>query len=452
MMADDPFNGWTKLGLGDQVAAGLAKPGPLAGWVKSSSSTENAQAIREGLNPNPKPQIGTPLPAPWGLPNFPPAPIGMAVPGPGRALGPVARPIIGKVLGSLTGQMGAQGAASGLETAMSGGSAGDVGKSAGISAGLTGALGLPFTAAGLAAKSASAKRLIGAEATQHAEAVAAHEDKVATALTDHFKKAVPAWKGYPSGWKGVEEMVVGKGQSDLSEMFQKGIQGKRIQLDPRDARALGLQDMRGSTDKTVQTVEVSAEDANRLKAALRKRDPVAYQRVDNAIVNAMEPGVRKAYAEGQAMIGFVDKSGAIREGKLDPQKLVDGMYKVNTINELRRRGVGNATKGVFQAARGGPLAPRTPQELGIKTSPVTAPALGGALGHAAGFGIGGMLGHPWMGSMVGGPIGAAAGKAAFPHGIVTQAPLSPTAQNLLALPPQQIAQAIQLYLRSHGQP
>lgn len=348
-----------------------------------------------------------------------------------------------------------------------------------------------------ATEQAHAARVAEQEA-KFGKAAAGHAEKSGAQIADEARKAVPAWKDYPADVKGLTDMVYGTGQQKLSEAFDTAMKdvvtkgkGTMVPVLAEDAKVLGIKNTR--TPKFADAgakrpkVEVDAGELAEAATGFWKKDSNVYRRVVGALdaKGVGDPAARKAYSSGQAFIQYIDKTKALEGGVFRPDRIVKGLTDLKTVDQLRRRSMGNVFEGPMQAARGGPLAPpdipkpvvppfippprpslgqpplprvapqtpmptpRSPEELGVRTSPLTAPAMGGALGHVAGFGLGELVGHPWMGSMIGGPLGAAAGKAAFPQGLVS-APLPASLRAIMSLPPQQANALIQLYFGGQG--
>lgn len=344
---------------------------------------------------------------------------------------------------------------------------------------------------------------VAAQAAEQAAKTRAHSEQAAESIADAFKAQVPAWKDYPSDTKGLLDMVYGKGPQAVSEQFDQAMKsavetakGKMIQVPVEDIKALGLKPQAdplaglspAAREALVRAGKIPAgggplnptgavDAADVLSAVIGKwrNDPGLYRRVMGVLDQAGigDPKARAEYKSAQALINYVDKTGALRGEVLNAEKVLGGFTKTKTVNELRRRGQGDIFEGPMQAARGGPLAPPeipkpvippyfpparptlplaptprsvptqpTPADLGVGISRFTAPSIGATLGHVLGYGLGGSLGHPWMGSMAGGSLGAAAGKAAFPQGVITNAPLSPELSRALRISPSILAALI----------
>jgi len=319
---------------------------------------------------------------------------------------------------------------------------------------------------------------------QHATETAAHSERAAASLADEFKKANPALKDFPSDQKGLTDMVVGRGQQVVSEAFDKSLKdvatkgaGKMIQMTAEDAKALGVKNMRtpkpvapsGRGYEPPTLVDVDAGEVAQRMTGFWKKDPKVYRRAAESLdaANIGDPAARKAYSQFQGLVQYIDKNKGLKDGVLQADKLVGGLYDVGKVNILRKRGLGNVFEGPMQAARGGPLAPpepgpfvagpRTPlprkpsplempskpamppapnripppaPEKNFSQSQLTGPGVGATLGGIGGYLTGGALGHPYIGGHIGAGIGAGIGKSAFPEGIA-MGQLSPELARLL---------------------
>lgn len=263
-----------------------------------------------------------------------------------------------------------------------------------------------------------------------------HAEQAAASIVADYKRIVPAWKDFPNGVKGLQEMVVGKGQEALSISFDKAMKeaakagtGKQVFIDPKDAASLGIKVMQGAKDPAITKVGVDGGELARRATGFWKTDPTVYRRAIYALDKAGlgDPAAREEYKIGQSLINFIDKSGALKGGTFHPEAIVNGLHKVKLVNELRRRGMGDVFRGHMQAALKDvpqppavPPAP-TPQEVtGIKTmkNPIAAHPFSGA---AIAEGLAAVLGHHGFG--VPGALGYGAALLS-PRELVTQAPLT----------------------------
>jgi hypothetical protein len=258
--------------------------------------------------------------------------------------------------------------------------------------------------------------------------VSSHGEKAAASIMDSAKKLIPAWQGFGSDVKGLTDAVVGKGQQLLSQDFDKEMakivaQGTGTLVNMRGdlAQKLGVSGTEGGIPGMVMV------DAGALAQAATgawKKAPDAYRAAVDTLAKAGlgSEAARKAYMTGQGVIQFIDKTGAlagdlkkgIKAGMLDPDKLVEGMYDVKTIDALRKRGLGDVFRGPFQAARGGPSPLTKPPKPDYpEKSPMLQPS------ETPGTGIKEMKnplsGHPW--TLGGGLEGIAAGLGHHMYGM-----------------------------------
>jgi hypothetical protein len=406
----DPMEGWQKLGPGDLVAHGLAKPGPLAGWVKRGADpAQNAQAIREGINPSPQPQSppteaprdaqgvlqGVP-PAiqqrfehPFGLPRMPVAPASLAAPGAG---------ILGNMLG--------QGAAAGGEALVQGRGPLQAGKEAlgsALGSGVLGAAGKGVS------KATSALRL------------PAYAEKISSDLASYLKKEVPAWEKISNvkdmlfSQRGVNKLHRAYDES-LAEVVKKGT-GKSVQIPAQAAEALGVEgavgqnlspavrDALARAGKDVGTPGMVKVDAGELAQAMNGKGKGstlgAYRAAAKALdeANIGDPAARKAYRTAMGLRDYLSKTGAITpQGTLDVIKAQAGLVKKGQVDELLKRDLGEEVTKIL-----------TPGGKALKKGSLAGPmgATGGILGGLSGA-VGGHALGP-LGPLAGVPLGAGFG-------------------------------------------
>lgn len=311
------------------------------------------------------------------------------------------------------------------------------------------------------------------DATAYSAQKSLHAEDAARSLVDDFKTAHPALKGIPSTYEGLTNIVYGKGQSLVSEAFDKSLTdvvakgaGKVVPLPLEDAKALGFKNMRthkiapsGRGVEPVESVDVDAgELAQRLPGSWKK-NPMAYRRGVSALDEAGigDPVAREQYSKFQGLVDYLDKVKALTPTGLATKNIEKGLYDLKKINTLRKRGIGDALEGPMQVARGGPLAPQKPEPFqappfipGARTplpqapqplplpqrtempqrpqripppepqdprSQFTGPAIGGSIGGLLGYLGGSAMGHPYLGAHAGAGLGAAAGKTLAPKGI-----------------------------------
>lgn len=297
----------------------------------------------------------------------------------------------------------------------------------------------------LAFDKAMTESLNAADRAEYQKLVSAHEagvEKSASSIVKDFKKLVPSWQELPDGVQGLQDMVVGQGQSLLSKKFDSAMKavidtgkGTKIALPRNDIEALGMR-TKEFIDGPAGPLTIGVVDAGEVASkAVGKwsKEPGAYRRVVAALDKAGigDPAARAEYKAGQGLIGFVDKSGALKGDKFNPEALINGMNKVKVVDELRKRGLGDVFRGPLQAARGVPTAPSSPPvprslpkqgvTEGVKkiANPIREhPWAGAALAEMGAS----ALGHHGFG----GPAALGyLGSQALPKEIVTQARLTP---------------------------
>ena len=265
--------------------------------------------------------------------------------------------------------------------------------------------------------------------------------KAADSIVADFKAKVPAWSGLKGGVEGLQDMVVGQGQELLSKKFDTVMKqvidsgaGTKIVLPRADVEALGMK-TKEFVDGPAGPLTLAVVDAGQAAAsAVGKwsKEPGAYRRIVSALDKAGigDAAARQEYKAGQALINFVDKSGALKGGTFNPEAAINGMNRVKTVDELRRRGMGDVFRGPMQAARGvpkAPLKPPVPREVPPEAITEGIKRVKNPLG-----------GHPWLGGLAGEAIGHMAGaptglpfamgalaSQTMPKEIVTQARLTP---------------------------
>lgn len=313
------------------------------------------------------------------------------------------------------------------------------------------------------------------DATAYAAQKAAHANDAAASLAEDFKAAHPALKDLPSTYEGLTNMVYGKGQSLVSEAFDKSLQevvkkgaGKPVTLTVDDAKALGFKNMRGQRYQIAPSgrglepevkVDVDAGELAQRLPGFWKKNPQVYRRGVGALDEAGigDPAAREQYSKFQGLVDFLDRNKALTPTGLNTKNIEKGLYDLKKVNVLRKRGIGDVLEGPMQVARGGPLAPHKPApfeappfiagprtplppapaprampprpEMPMKPnrlppsppqdprSQFMGPATGGAIGGLLGYLGGAAMGHPYIGAHVGAAMGAPAGRVLAPQGI-----------------------------------
>ena len=212
--------------------------------------------------------------------------------------------------------------------------------------------------AGYAKAVAAREDLIKAQRTEHAE-------KGAAKVADAFKQEVPPWRDYPSNVRGLVDIVYGTGPEKLSKYFDDELKaaiaqgrGKTIALSFEDAMNLNI--------KTVDVqpggqVFADAGDAILAVVGKWKEFPATYRRVTNSLVDlgVGNEEARAAYKAGQGLISFTDKTKMVTPPKkaewvaeevFHSDRAQAGLTQLKTVNELRRRGLGNALEGPLAEA------------------------------------------------------------------------------------------------------
>lgn len=393
----DPLSGWQKLGPGDLVAHGITPPGPLGGWVKSSDPVQNAQTIREGINPPTQPPaapespnwfqrakaattVDLPVLGKTSLLGVKPAPAALAAPGAG-------------ILGSMAGQ----GIAAGAEALVGGKSPLQAGKDA-----LGGAVG-----GGVGGGIAKVGERLFSPAIK-----AAFEGRTGRKLAQQIQSLVPAWAGLPKNAKGLYEMAHGEGENLLDATF-KGAKnlipaGHVTEVPIELAQAAKITGARvpiaakGSDEGPIMVKVATRELVDGLPLLRQKGRGFAsdaWHAMDRSlegVPGAALQAARSQYRNGMGWVEFAEKGGFLKGEKYDAAKAMAALDKHG--KELLSRGM----QGVRGTVRG-PLAdPIKAGNLGrIGT------AIGGVAGGLAGHGLGvpgeagGLIGGGYLGHMLG---------------------------------------------------
>lgn len=298
------------------------------------------------------------------------------------------------------------------------------------------------------------------------KAAAEHADDAAAKIAADLKRNVPPLAELPANTKGLVDMVYGQGKQKVSEFFDDAMRqvaeraaGQTVQVPTEAAKRLGLpipEDplagltaaardalaRSGRLPEGVGTGLVTVDAAELAKRATGfwKKDPGAYRAAVNALdeANIGDPLARAAYKYYQGLVQIIDKTKALTGETLHPEKLLAGGTQLRTVEELRRRGIGDVFRGPTQAARGGPVAP-TPREVPALPPELARPDIRTAhlpwyAKHLIGGGIGNVLAG-WPGAA----IGAGLAHAVLPSRIVTSAPLTPGVEQALRTMPGPLA-------------
>ncbi len=244
----------------------------------------------------------------------------------------------------------------------------------------------------------------GPKATdQHAAAVREYEQGGAKTIADAFKQQVPAFKDFPSNEAGLVGMVSGDGPKRMSERFDLGMKdivkagrGKQVELQIRDAEALGLK-VEAAHDPLAGISPVAREAlerAGRLPAAgpgvdrqmfdagqvaeratgFWKKDHGVYRRVVGALDKADlgDPALRGEYRAGRALLDFAEASQMLKGQKFNPEAARAAFDHVKKLDTLRKRGQGHISTGPIAEAVNRPAPQLTlPAEPAAGRPPIT---------------------------------------------------------------------------------
>ena len=454
---------------------GYTGSAPIA-MPQQASGQGPLAAIGSFLTARPTPQG---QPSPYGIPNIPSAPLGMAMP-------PAA---------SLLGRSALQGGAAGVEALQAGKGPLDIAKEAGKGAAFNvGAEKVLGPLARFIGRQSSAKgatkaydaavatregkiahdtAMTGAvnttEQSAFKTAAGAHADDAAKKIAQDLIDKVPALKGTEVSGKGLYDAIYGSGKGKVSTAFdtafkdvvEKG-KGQVVQVPEEVASKLGLTNagagvaglpanIQALFNKGAQKAGITPPtgtqgmlgvDAAELASKITGKfatDPRSYRAAMTALDEAGigDPAARAAYKAYSGYSDLIDKAKGIdANGVLNPSNILKALADIKKVDILRRRGLGSGTEGAIQeAARGGPLKP-TPREVPTPSPEISAPDIKTMKNP---FG-----GHPWIGGMAGGAAGHALGLGnlghvlgfgagaglsnALPREIVTKGPLSAGAQ------------------------
>jgi hypothetical protein len=231
----------------------------------------------------------------------------------------------------------------------------------------------------------------------------AHAEQGAALVAGYFDEKVPSWRGLPKDEAGLADRIVGTGQQRIGDTFDAAMKaaldeakGKRVVLDSADVSALGVESQgsvmpppgsgprhfgRGE-GRALMPAQEYVDAADLIKAMTGKSSSarIAYRNAAFALDTAGigDPKVRAEYKSAQALIGFAARSKMIvpgtggRQFEFSPENALKGLTDLNTVNQLRRRGEGNAVEGVIsKATRAIPSkpGPLTPPTMPVRPSP-----------------------------------------------------------------------------------
>ncbi len=463
------FPGLKIMSPAEEVAAGLRPPGPLAPALTSGASpTENNQAIRAMVNPDPQtPQDLSALPkGPGGFPIVPPSMRGQVTnPFPsftgqiGQNIKTRYPQIAAQIAGTMVGNPYLGALAGG--GSMAGGKLlqGESPTKAATAGGLTAGLGaaIPGIVQGAAATVASGPfRQVFAKQTMQQ-------------LGEYLKARIPTLSGFKADEKGVFQMLIGpRGFAKVHKWYDDYLKGvvaqganKEITIPASAAEVLGIDTIGGhnfsqnsspavrealvragklasSPGPWLQTgVKVNAADAAIKMTGRWEKNPGEYQAVAKALDEAGigDPSIRSGYKAWIGLRQHMSQTNAFKGERYHPEKAMGGLTKIDTADELSRRGLGEAI-GIIRGPGKHPIT-----ESGI--NPWMKRATGGAAGE---IGME-MLGMP---KGLGFPVGLLAAEALVPQYRHVPIPQN-FLQSLHGVAPQVAAQAGQQVTSTNAQ-
>lgn len=228
---------------------------------------------------------------------------------------------------------------------------------------------------------------VAAQQKAYEAAVLSHQDMAAKSIMDDAKSVVPEWAELPSNLKGIVEITTGKGKALSQAAFEKAYteafeaaKGHPVFLNPDDIAYFRLPVNKGGRANLADgtTIESGSIDAGDLIKAMnekpfKNRDWTVYERASRALADqgvGIPAEAREAYKNAMGFADYIQNSGAIKEGVLDTDRLVKAMYDVKTIEAVRRRSMGDAFTGPFQAAR---IEPEMPSGVPAPPAPIPKP-------------------------------------------------------------------------------
>lgn len=446
-----PYEGEVPLTPIELQARGLMPPGPLAPPMTPGAPLTNEQAIKDKAQ-----EVVSQLPGVEVRPGIRQVPPGTPVtelPSPGQYVMQNFMKNLPSIAGMTAATVipGGGGAVSGplARTLAGGGAAGGAAALQGKGLGESAQEGAAFGAGQLGGEVVGGMARAGANKLLYSQFAKDSAGK----LADLVKKNVPAWGAYASDAKGLHEMIYGKeGQARLSAEFDKALkagvkaareQGIRVPITTEDAEKLGLvsggleglEALRGDPAKNIRMLlpSMPAGDVAEKIVGWWKKDPAMYRRVVNALDEAGvgDPAARRAYKWGSGFAQFMDKTKALRGEEYYPERAVAGLSNLKTVNELRRRGMGE----VMDLVRGPGESPLSVTHMGPWQRHWAGALLGGGLGGAAGL----ATGNP-MNAAMGASGGGGLGVIAMPSNIYHNVPLSEGAKTIFQSGPTALGQ------------
>lgn len=365
-------------GLGSMAGGVGAAPGGIIGAGLGAAGEENLRQMLSG--------------------RFDPARVGMEglVGGASQAGGEAALAPFRYVLNALRLKKATQAATAAYETAKST-RAGEVARDEAIATAKTAADKAAYATNVVATKTANQAavqahkaEVAAIEATQ-VETLRNWQAKGATTVAEAWKTAVPSWRQYPSETQGLLEMVYGKGQADLSHMFDTALKevvtagrGRLITLPTDAATTLGVtsQGVVESVSGKGTFTAVDAGEAAKAVVGFWKKDQAVYRTVARALDQAGlgNQAAREEYMTGQAVIDFVSRNKVLEGGTYHADRVLSGLTTgLKSLNALRNRGMGDVFRGPFaESVQGMPLAPAlppapTPRPMPVRPQPTLPP-------------------------------------------------------------------------------
>lgn len=321
---------------------------------------------------------------------------------------------------------------------------------------------------------------------EYAQQMSSREDLMASAIMEHAKASVPAWREFPSTAAGLYSAVLGKGKELLSSAFDAALEaakgtarGKTVNIPVSDVKTLDIAVKagtdrvlpKGDTDLRMLVPVDAAELIDRLPGlknrALKARAQQALSEKDLGI----SPEALTEYRVGKGTIEMADENKifkwdeASKTHSVDADALAKGLLSREHMDTVQDRGMGHFdTYPGLKAAKSGPQAPTIPP-LTLPEKPAPRGPLGsppplispddsgaikeitlpgsrysrGAVTAGALGTLGGLFGaHHGAGSGVLGAGGGALGYglgASLPDKIITKTPMSSREEVLMELLP-----------------